>query len=239
MTDKRHTYIKQAVLNKSRFRRWRKLLLCLSCVVVFCTVYALVLPAITLESTDYSNTTEHVHNDDCYSNKGEIVCTGSDVSSENERIDYVSESESNFADSVDNESSYMQEVENQDVEPETFSINQNGYDLSSSEAFSKVESIALSYQDEKGIWHNIASDNTDIISPDKLFKFTVNYIDIQIQNLLTNYNCTLKYTLPDILRDAYVDGSIMSGTANVGTMHVSDGIVYVQFNEKYRRCKIG
>ena len=43
----------------------------------------------------------------------------------------------------------------------------------------------------------------------------------------------LKYTLPDILRDATVDGNIMSGAEKVGSIRVADGVVYVQFNEDY------
>lgn len=66
-----------------------------------------------------------------------------------------------------------------------------------------------------------------------MFKFTVNYEDIQIKSLLENYNRTLKYTLPDILRDAFVDGNIMSGTKKVGSIWVTDGVVYVQFYEYY------
>ena len=32
-------------------RRWYKLVTCLAAVVVFCTVYALILPAVTMEGT--------------------------------------------------------------------------------------------------------------------------------------------------------------------------------------------
>lgn len=226
MQNRRHKFIKQALQNKSRSQRWRNIILCLSFVVVFCSAFALIHPAITLEDTKQ----EHVHNDDCYSSKGDFICTESD-----ESIDYVNAPELNSTEpsDADNETTDVQEEETQIVEPEAYSINQNGYDLSSSEAISKVESIALSYQDENGTWHVIEQNNSVKISPNKLFKFTVNYEDIQIQNLLTNYNRTLKYTLPDILRDATVDGNIMSGTEKVGSIWVTDGVVYVQFNEKY------
>ena len=43
-------YFKKVLKDKNRIKRWRKMMLCLSCVVVFWTVYALILPAITLES---------------------------------------------------------------------------------------------------------------------------------------------------------------------------------------------
>lgn len=41
---------KEQYIGKNRFiKRWRKLLLALSCIVVFCITYALILPAITME----------------------------------------------------------------------------------------------------------------------------------------------------------------------------------------------
>lgn len=234
MQNRRHKFIKQALQNKSRSQRWRNIILCLSFVVVFCTVFALIHPAITLEDTKQ----EHVHNDDCYSSKGDFICTESDEFVEsNESIDSVNTPELNSTEpsDADNETTDVQEEETQIVEPEANLISQDGFDLSDPNNASRVASIALSYQDENGAWHVIEQNNSDKISPDKLFRFTVNYKDIQINNLLENYNRTLKYTLPDILRDAFVDGYIMSGTENVGSIRVTDGVVYVQFDEKYLR----
>lgn len=232
MQNRRHKFIKQALQNKSRSQRWRNIILCLSFVVVFCTVFALIHPAITLEDTKQ----EHVHNDDCYSSKGDLICAESDEFVENnESIDSVNTPELNSTEpsDADNETTDVQEEETQIVEPESNSNSQDSFDLSVPASASKVESIALSYQDENGAWHVIEQDNKDKISPDKLFRFTVNYKDIQIKSLLENYNRTLKYTLPDILRDATVDGNIMSGTKKVGSIWVTDGVVYVQFYEDY------
>lgn len=232
MQNRRHKFIKQALQNKSRSQRWRNIILCLSFVVVFCTVFALIHPAITLEDTKQ----EHVHNDDCYSSKGDLICTESDEFVENnESIDSVNKPELNSTEpsDADNETTDVQEEETQIVEPESNSNSQDSFDLSVPASASKVASIALSYQDESGNWHVIEQDNKDKISPNKLFKFTVNYEDIQIKSLLENYNRTLKYTLPDILRDAFVDGNIMSGTKKVGSIWVTDGVVYVQFYEDY------
>lgn len=234
MQNRRHKFIKQALQNKSRSQRWRNIILCFSFVVVFCTVFALIHPAITLEDTKQ----EHVHNDDCYSSKGDFICTESDEFVEsNESIDSVNTPELNSTEpsDADNETTDVQEEETQIVEPEANLISQDGFDLSDPNNASRVASIALSYQDENGAWHVIEQNNSDKISPDKLFRFTVNYKDIQINNLLENYNRTLKYKLPDILRDAKVDGKIMSGTEKVGSIRVTDGVVYVQFDEKYLR----
>ena len=57
-------------LNKKhrRKRTWYKILFVPICLVVFVTTYALILPAITMESTPdtYCGIAEHVHTDDCY-----------------------------------------------------------------------------------------------------------------------------------------------------------------------------
>lgn len=47
-------------------KRWQTIVACLACVVVFCTTYALILPAITLEKdTYYCGKTEHTHSEEC------------------------------------------------------------------------------------------------------------------------------------------------------------------------------
>lgn len=54
-------------LKNERFRR--RLVSILSCIVVFCTTYALILPAVTLERDDivyYCGKEEHQHTDECY-----------------------------------------------------------------------------------------------------------------------------------------------------------------------------
>lgn len=76
-------------LNKKhrRNRTWYKILSVPICLVVFVTTYALILPAITMESTPdtYCGIAEHVHTDDCYELPGtpahkEIQCTaGADL----------------------------------------------------------------------------------------------------------------------------------------------------------------
>lgn len=54
--------------NKKLFtkRHWKLCVKALSCLVVFCTVYVLILPAITLEAKSYCQKPEHKHKDDCY-----------------------------------------------------------------------------------------------------------------------------------------------------------------------------
>ena len=48
-----------------RISRRQRIVTCLAAVVVFCTVYALILPAMTLEKQDCT-LPEHTHTEDCY-----------------------------------------------------------------------------------------------------------------------------------------------------------------------------
>ena len=53
---------------KQRQRRsaWRKFVRVMACVVVFCTTYALILPAITMEKYICGFSEEHIHSESCY-----------------------------------------------------------------------------------------------------------------------------------------------------------------------------
>ena len=55
-----------------RRKRWYQVVTGLACVVVFCTVYALILPAITMEQTAWCGIEEHQHGDSCY--EIQLVC---------------------------------------------------------------------------------------------------------------------------------------------------------------------
>ena len=52
--------------NRRRKQLWYRVVSGMACVVVFCTVYALILPAITLEKETACGLEEHTHTEDCY-----------------------------------------------------------------------------------------------------------------------------------------------------------------------------
>ena len=57
-------------------RRWYQVMTCLAAAVVFCTTYALILPAITLEKQ--CALPEHTHTEACYTSvQGDLICTQS------------------------------------------------------------------------------------------------------------------------------------------------------------------
>ncbi len=82
-----HSQAEQLNKKHRRKRTWYKILSAPICLVVFVTTYALILPAITMESTPdtYCGIAEHIHTDDCYEIPGtpahkEIQCAaGADL----------------------------------------------------------------------------------------------------------------------------------------------------------------
>ena len=53
------------VIRNRRKRALKKFVSVMACVVVFCTTYALILPAITMENTAFCGMEEHVHSEEC------------------------------------------------------------------------------------------------------------------------------------------------------------------------------
>lgn len=63
-----------------RRRHWYHIVTALSCVVVFCTTYALILPAITMERPQVLDCplAIHTHTDACYDGQGALICGQAD-----------------------------------------------------------------------------------------------------------------------------------------------------------------
>ena len=56
------SYIKAHI----RQKRWKRIITVLACVVVFCTTYALILPAITMTGDTFCGKEAHRHSGECY-----------------------------------------------------------------------------------------------------------------------------------------------------------------------------
>ena len=49
-----------------RKMKWRRIVTILSCIVVFCTAYALIIPAVTMSRDTACGREEHTHTEACY-----------------------------------------------------------------------------------------------------------------------------------------------------------------------------
>ncbi len=72
----------QAIIDKigeehRSHKNWQKVVSILACLTIFCTTYALILPAITLEASPDAicGKEEHTHTAECYSRTPVLVCT--------------------------------------------------------------------------------------------------------------------------------------------------------------------
>ena len=58
--------VSAAVAKNRRKSIWKRIVSVLACIVVFCTTYALILPALTLERDPSCGIEEHTHTEACY-----------------------------------------------------------------------------------------------------------------------------------------------------------------------------
>lgn len=235
-------YIKKLLKDKARLKKWKRITLALSCVVVFCVVYALTLPAITLEGKTICGMEEHTHTEECYQDD-KLICGKEEhqhtedcyekeeeqpVEEENTQPDTTEPSEEVQAATEPEES--KQDESNEEEQQESTQVTSEGFDLSSDA--SKISSVDW-YYIKDGTATNIDVTGNTEIPGDAILKLSVHYQGIQIEHLKANYNRTLIFDLPEILRNAVAQGSIMSGSTKVGDVTVNNGKVKVQFNEDY------
>ena len=68
---------------RTRKQRWKRIVSTLAAITVFCTTYALILPAITVNSDTYCGFEEHEHTEDCY--ELELICALTEGEQEEEQ----------------------------------------------------------------------------------------------------------------------------------------------------------
>lgn len=238
-------YIKKLLKDKARLKKWKRITLALSCVVVFCVVYALTLPAITLEGKTICGMEEHTHTQECYQDD-KLICDKEEhqhtedcyekeeqeqepVEEENTQPDTTEPSEEVQA-ATESEDNKQDESNEEEQQQESTQVTSEGFDLNSDA--SKISSVDW-YYIKDGTPTNIDVTGNTEIPGDAILKLSVHYQGIQIEHLKANYNRTLIFDLPDILRNAVAQGSVMSGSTKVGDVTVDKRKVKVQFNEDY------
>ena len=235
-------YIKKLLKDKARLKKWKKITLALSCVVVFCVVYALTLPAITLEGKTICGMEEHTHTEECYQDD-KLICDKEEhqhtedcyekeeeqpVEEENTH-QYTTEPSEEVQAATESEDN-KQDESNEEEQQESTQVTSEGFNLSSDA--NKISSVDW-YYIKDGTPTNIDVTGNTEIPGDAILKLSVHYQGIQIEHLKANYNRTLIFDLPEILRNAEAQGSIMSGPTKVGIVTVDNGKVKVQFYEDY------
>lgn len=231
-------------------------MLCLSCIVVFCTIYVLIFPAITLEKKTTCEEEEQIaiqEEQTPIQETNENTVQSTIPSDDSEDIEFVScEPIEEEIDDVDNVEITEDPEEEMDVdfasgEEDAIAVaadetvtpeagTADGFDLSAAvpEAAEKRDYVKLSYKKEDGTWQEFSQENNaPEVSGNPPVRLEVKYKNVQISNLLNSYNCKLTYQLPTLLRDAKTAGKIMEGNQQVGTVTCENGKIVVEFDRSY------
>lgn len=239
-------YIKKLLKDKARLKKWKRITLALSCVVVFCVVYALTLPAITLEGKTICGMEEHTHTEECYQDD-KLICDKEEhqhtedcyekeeeqpVEEENTQPDTTEPSDEveTVAEPEDNKQDESNEEEQQQ---ESTQVTSADFDLSAHP--SNIKSITLSYKDSNGNWVNIDPNGNQIIPGNVKIKLNVDYFNINIDQLINTdeYSQCITYTIPDLLSNAQTVGIITQDSKEVGKLAVQNRVVSLKFKNEY------
>lgn len=232
-------YIKKLLKDKARLKKWKRITLALSCVVVFCVVYALTLPAITLEGKTICGMEEHTHTEECYQDD-KLICDKEEHTHtedcyekeeqpvKNEVLNEPEETVQPDTQITSQEEEKVSEDEPKMVEDQT-TTEQTDYELKNTD----ITSIEVNYKDANGHWQKVEVNNGEVKPGDTEIYLKVNFDKIKIEDLLNQHNCTLTYQIPDFLRDAKGAGDLYDGNKNIGTITVENSIAKVTLDKVY------
>ena len=240
-------YIKKLLKDKARLKKWKKITLALSCVVVFCVVYALTLPAITLEGKTICGMEEHTHTEECYQDD-KLICDQEEhqhtedcyekedeqpVEEENTQPETTESSDE--VETVAQPEESKQDVSNEEEQQQQESTQVTSADFDLSANPSNIQSITLSYKDSNGNWVNIDTNGNQTIPGNAKIKLNVGYFNINIDQLINTdeYSQCITYTVPDLLSNAQTVGIITQDSKEVGKLAVQNGVVSLKFKNEY------
>lgn len=246
-------YIKKLLKDKARLKKWKRITLALSCVVVFCVVYALTLPAITLEGKTICGMEEHTHTEECYQDD-ELVCgkeehqhtedcyekeeqpVKNEVLNEPETVQPDTQITSQKEENTQPETTEVQTVsepELKDAEQTTDEQEESktNLDFVLNDHPDNIESTIL-YVKNNDQWTEISNGE----SPNNTsLKILVKFQKIHTQEFLEKCNCKFTYNLPNFLCFVGITAPMMDKDTNekIGEINASNGKVVVTYFKDY------
>ena len=228
MNNRGADYIKRLLKDKEQFKKWKRIMLALSCVVVFITVYALTIPAVTLAC----DKEEHVHTTECYDENNELICTKEEHThsedcyekEEQEQDPIEEEDETQVA---SNEEVTKPEEKQDTTEGEEQTTTKDPFVLNNSQ---RLESVKVSdNKNDAGIPSGTLTPNS------KYLKITVHFKDMIASKLRDNFGCSFTYTLPEFFRMTDTTPRDITDSNNnvIGNIHVEKGKAIVTYNEDF------
>lgn len=237
-------YIKKLLNDKARLKKWKRITLALSCVVVFCVVYALTLPAITLEGKTICGMEEHTHTEECYQDD-KLICdkeehqhTEDCYEKEEEQPVEENTNDENEGQSLVVEDEIVNVPEIMNTEEGT-QVQATPYDLSSHK--DKIDAIKFVYKKteivngkEQTTESDVPTDGTLLTYDNLSMTYRVLFKDIAATTL-TQSGGVITYQLPDqFIIKGSINKNITSDNKVIGTIDVSSsGLVEIKYNSDF------
>lgn len=225
-------YLRRLLKDKARLRKWKRIMIALSCIVVVCTVYALSLPAQTMTC----DKEEHTHTAECYDENNQLICEKEEHTHNEDcnKQEEVNEQEEVVKDEPEtqNDDEQVSQVSEEETTTTTETTKQP-FDLSLDANKDKLKSIVIYYKDEFGKWKNLDSGNGNPNSTELYLK--VDFDKIDTKNLLEQYNGILVYSLPDFMRDFEKagNGNLLAGEKIIGKIEIENNKVKINLDPTY------
>ena len=229
-------YLRRLLKDKARLRKWKRIMIALSCIVVVCTVYALSLPAQTLAC----DKEEHAHTAECYDENNELICdkeehTHNEDCNKQEEVNEQEEVVKDEPETQNDDEQVSQESEEETTTTTetTTEITKQPFDLSLDANKDKIKSIDVYYKDANDKWQSLNSGTADPNSTELYLK--VDFDKIDTKNLLEQNNGILVYSLPKFMRDFEKagNGNLLAGERNIGTIEIENNQVRITLKKDY------
>ena len=230
-------YLRRLLKDKARLRKWKRIMIALSCIVVVCTVYALSLPAQTLTC----DKEEHTHTAECYDENNELICekeehTHTDDCNKQEEVNEQEEVVKDEPEIQNKDEQVSQESEEEETTTTTTETTtettKQPFDLSSEANKDKIKSVVMYYKDANDKWQNLDNGNVRPNSTELYLK--VDFDKIDTKNLL-EHNGILVYSLPDFMRDFEKagNGNLLAGEKIIGKIEIENNKVKINLDPTY------
>lgn len=224
-------YLRRLLKDKARLRKWKRVMIALSCIVVVCTVYALSLPAQTFAC----DKEEHTHTEECYDENNELICE-KEEHTHNEDCNKQEEVANDEPEVINNDEqvSQVSEVEVETTTTTTTETTKEPFDLSSEANKGKVTDVQFTYKKDGVVVK--PNQSVDVSKQDDLSMTYKLWFKGISATTLKDCGGIIKYQLPEgfKIRKEIQNKNIVEGKDILGTMNVTTaGLVTITYNETF------
>lgn len=227
-------YLRRLLKDKARLRKWKRIMIALSCIVVVCTVYALSLPAQTMTC----DKEEHTHTAECYDENNELICekeehTHTDDCYKQEEVNEQEEVVKDEPETQNDDEQVSQESEEETTTTTTTETTTEPFDLSSEANKDKITDVQFTYKKD-GVVVKPGQSVDVSTQADLSMTYKLWFKDISA-TILKQCGGIIKYQLPGgfKIRNS-IQKNIVEGNDILGTMDVNkDGLVTITYNTTF------